>query len=208
MDKLQEKLGQDFVVQNQNLHTENKIRVYKKVGNDVSQEVFVELQNNHENKIYNLILNQRGNEFNKEQFIDREEAICALGIYAVSVLSDRVRDTETQNKILEIEDNDFDFLKNLLNLKVGESYFSILKEKRIAINLEQSKDDLYNICYINPDLQKIDLVKDREAPSAFLVLYNFTQKLKEFTSILNEWKKSTNISLHSEEKIRRLFLGK
>ncbi|MBU8788542.1 hypothetical protein KM903_19595 [Bacillus glycinifermentans] len=208
MDKLQEKLGQDFVVQNQNLYTENKIRVYKKVGNDVSQEVFVELQNNHENEIYNLILNQRGNEFNKEQFIDREEAICALGIYAVSVLGDRVRDTETQNKILEIEDNDFDFLNNLLNLKVGESYFSILKEKRIAINLEQSKDDLYNICYINPDLKKIDLVKDREAPSAFLVLYNFSQKLKEFTSILNEWKKSTNISLHSEEKIRRLFLGK
>ncbi|WP_144498313.1 hypothetical protein [Bacillus paralicheniformis] len=128
--------------------------------------------------------------------------------YAVSILGDRIRDIETQDKILELEDNEIKSLNNLLDLKIGENYFSIFKEKKISVNLEQTKNGLYNIFYMTPDFKKVYLIKDREAPSAFLVLYNFSLKLKEVISLLNLWKNDFNISMQFEEKIRRLILGK
>lgn len=128
--------------------------------------------------------------------------------YAVSILGDRIRDIETQDKILELEDNEIKSLNKLLGLKIGENYFSIFKEKKIAVNLEQTKNGLYNIFYMTPDFKKVYLIKDREAPSAFLVLYNFSLKLKEVISLLNLWKNDFNINMQFEEKIRRLILGK
>ncbi|ARA86967.1 MAG: hypothetical protein KZY76_15795 [Bacillus sp. (in: Bacteria)] len=203
---LKENLGEDYAVISH--AEENKIGVYQKFNNCIYQETFVELQENTENNIYYLILNQRGNEFIKEQFDNKEEGICALGIYAVSILGDRIRDIETQDKILELEDNEIKSLNNLLDLKIGENYFSIFKEKKISVNLEQTKNGLYNIFYMTPDFKKVYLIKDREAPSAFLVLYNFSLKLKEVISLLNLWKNDFNISMQFEEKIRRLILGK
>ena len=93
-------------------------------------------------------------------------------------------------------------------MKIGENYFSIFKEKKISVNLEQTKNGLYNIFYMTPDFKKVYLIKDREAPSAFLVLTNFSLKLKEVISLLNLWKNDFNISMQFEEKIRRLILGK
>jgi len=93
-------------------------------------------------------------------------------------------------------------------LKIGENYFSIFKEKKISVNLEQTKNGLYNIFYMTPDFKKVYLIKDRESPNAFLVLYNFSLKLKEVISLLNLWKNDFNISMQFEEKIRRLILGK
>ncbi|WFF93021.1 hypothetical protein [Bacillus paralicheniformis] len=203
---LKENLGEDYAVISH--AEENKIGVYQKFNNCIYQETFVELQENTENNIYYLILNQRGNEFIKEQFDNKEEGICALGIYAVSILGDRIRDIETQDKILELEDNEIKSLNKLLDLKIGENYFSIFKEKKIAVNLEQTKNGLYNIFYMTPDFKKVYLIKDREAPSAFLVLYNFSLKLKEVISLLNLWKNDFNINMQFEEKIRRLILGK
>lgn len=203
---LKENLGEDYAVISH--AEENKIGVYQKFNNCIYQETFVELQENTENNIYYLILNQRGNGFIKEQFDNKEEGICALGIYAVSILGDRIRDIETQDKILELEDNEIKSLNNLLDLKIGENYFSIFKEKKISVNLEQTKNGLYNIFYMTPDFKKVYLIKDREAPSAFLVLYNFSLKLKEVISLLNLWKNDFNISMQFEEKIRRLILGK
>ncbi len=55
------------------------------------------------------------------------------GIYAVSILGDRIRDIETQDKILELEDNEIKSLNKLLDLKIGENYFSIFKEKRFLL---------------------------------------------------------------------------
>ncbi|WP_105981168.1 hypothetical protein [Bacillus paralicheniformis] len=203
---LKENLGEDYAVISH--AEENKIGVYQKFNNCIYQETFVELQENTENNIYYLILNQRGNEFIKEQFDNKEEGICALGIYAVSILGDRIRDIETQDKILELEDNEIKSLNNLLDLKIGENFFSIFKEKKISVNLEQTKNGLYNIFYMTPDFKKVYLIKDREAPSAFLVLYNFSLKLKEVISLLNLWKNDFNINMQFEEKIRRLILGK
>ncbi|MGE7203135.1 hypothetical protein [Bacillus haynesii] len=203
---LKEKLGENYAVISQ--FDENKIRVYQKAKDHIYQETFVELQENTENNMYYLILNQRGNEFIKEQFNNKEEGVCALGIYAVSILGDRIRDIETQDKILELEDNEIKSLNNLLDLKIGENYFSIFKEKKIAVNLEQTKNGLYNILYMTPDFKKVYLIKDRESPNAFLVLYNFSLKLKEVISLLNLWKNEFNISMQFEEKIRRLILGK
>ncbi|MCY7846577.1 hypothetical protein [Bacillus haynesii] len=203
---LKEKLSENYAVISQ--FDENKIRVYQKAKDHIYQETFVELQENTENNMYYLILNQRGNEFIKEQFNNKEEGVCALGIYAVSILGDRIRDIETQDKILELEDNEIKSLNNLLDLKIGENYFSIFKEKKIAVNLEQTKNGLYNIFYMTPDFKKVYLIKDRESPNAFLVLYNFSLKLKEVISLLNLWKNEFNISMQFEEKIRRLILGK
>ncbi|AGN37667.1 hypothetical protein OIO07_20715 [Bacillus paralicheniformis] len=203
---LKENLGEDYAVISH--AEENKIGVYQKFNNCIYQETFVELQENTENNMYYLILNQRGNEFIKEEFDNKEEGICALGIYAVSILGDRIRDIETQDKILELEDNEIKSLNKLLDLKIGENYFSIFKEKKIAVNLEQTKNGLYNIFYMTPDFKKVYLIKDREAPSAFLVLYNFSLKLKEVISLLNLWKNDFNINMQFEEKIRRLILGK
>ncbi|MCY8591734.1 hypothetical protein [Bacillus haynesii] len=203
---LKEKLGENYAVISQ--FDENKIRVYQKAKDHIYQETFVELQENTENNMYYLILNQRENEFIKEQFNNKEEGVCALGIYAVSILGDRIRDIETQDKILELEDNEIKSLNNLLDLKIGENYFSIFKEKKIAVNLEQTKNGLYNIFYMTPDFKKVYLIKDRESPNAFLVLYNFSLKLKEVISLLNLWKNEFNISMQFEEKIRRLILGK
>lgn len=203
---LKEKLGENYAVISQ--FDENKIRVYQKAKDHIYQETFVELQENTENNMYYLILNQRGNEFIKEQFNNKEEGVCALGIYAVSILGDRIRDIETQDKILELEDNEIKSLNNLLDLKIGENYFSIFKEKKIAVNLEQTKNGLCNIFYMTPDFKKVYLIKDRESPNAFLVLYNFSLKLKEVISLLNLWKNEFNISMQFEEKIRRLILGK
>ncbi|MCY7967686.1 hypothetical protein MOB49_11335 [Bacillus haynesii] len=205
-DLLKEKLSENYAVISQ--FDENKIRVYQKAKDHIYQETFVELQENTENNMYYLILNQRGNEFIKEQFNNKEEGVCALGIYAVSILGDRIRDIETQDKILELEDNEIKSLNNLLDLKIGENYFSIFKEKKIAVNLEQTKNGLYNIFYMTPDFKKVYLIKDRESPNAFLVLYNFSLKLKEVISLLNLWKNEFNISMQFEEKIRRLILGK
>lgn len=196
---LKEKLGENYAVISQ--FDENKIRVYQKAKDHIYQETFVELQENTENNMYYLILNQRGNEFIKEQFNNKEEGVCALGIYAVSILGDRIRDIETQDKILELEDNEIKSLNNLLDLKIGENYFSIFKEKKIAVNLEQTKNGLYNIFYMTPDFKKVYLIKDRESPNASL-------KLKEVISLLNLWKNEFNISMQFEEKIRRLILGK
>lgn len=203
---LKEKLGENYAVISQ--FDENKIRVYQKAKDHIYQETFVELQENTENNMYYLILNQRGNEFIKEQFNNKEEGVCALGIYAVSILGDRIRDIETQDKILGLEDNEIKSLNNILDLKIGENYFSIFKEKKIAVNLEQTKNGLYNIFYMTPDFKKVYLIKDRESPNAFLVLYNFSLKLKEVISLLNLWKNEFNISMQFEEKIRRLILGK
>ncbi|MCY9289033.1 hypothetical protein MOF05_11585 [Bacillus haynesii] len=205
-DLLKEKLGENYAVISQ--FKDNKIRVHQKAKDHIYQETFVELQENTENNIYYLILNQRGNEFIKEQFDNKEEGICALGIYAVSILGDRIRDIETQDKILELEDNEIKSLNKLLDLKIGENYFSVFKEKKIAVNLEQTKNGLYNIFYMTPDFKKVYLIKDRESPNAFLVLYNFSLKLKEVISLLNLWKNDFNISMQFEEKIRRLILGK
>ncbi|MCY8006709.1 hypothetical protein MOJ76_00110 [Bacillus haynesii] len=203
---LKKNLGEDYAVISQ--AEENKIGVYQKFNNCIYQETFVELQENTENNIYYLILNQRGNEFIKEQFDNKEEGVCALGIYAVSILGDRIRDIETQDKILELEDSEIKTLNNLLDLKIGENYFSVFKEKKIAVNLEQTKNGLYNIFYMTPDFKKVYLIEDRESPNAFLVLYNFSLKLKEVISLLNLWKNDFNISMQFEEKIRRLILGK
>ena len=203
---LKKNLGEDYAVISQ--AEENKIGVYKKFNNCIYQETFVELQENTKNNMYYLILNQRGNEFIKEQFNNKEEGVCALGIYAVSILGDRIRDIETQDKILELEDSEIKTLNNLLDLKIGENYFSVFKEKKIAVNLEQTKNGLYNIFYMTPDFKKVYLIKDRESPNAFLVLYNFSLKLKEVISLLNLWKNDFNISMQFEEKIRRLILGK
>ncbi|MCY7752925.1 hypothetical protein [Bacillus haynesii] len=203
---LKKNLGEDYAVISQ--AEENKIGVYQKFNNCIYQETFVELQENTKNNMYYLILNQRGNEFIKEQFNNKEEGVCALGIYAVSILGDRIRDIETQDKILELEDSEIKTLNNLLDLKIGENYFSVFKEKKIAVNLEQTKNGLYNIFYMTPDFKKVYLIKDRESPNAFLVLYNFSLKLKEVISLLNLWKNDFNISMQFEEKIRRLILGK
>ncbi|MCY8339703.1 hypothetical protein MOC69_00110 [Bacillus haynesii] len=203
---LKKNLGEDYAVISQ--AEENKIGVYQKFNNCIYQETFVELQENTKNNMYYLILNQRGNEFIKEQFNNKEEGVCALGIYAVSILGDRIRDIETQDKILELEDSEIKTLNNLLDLKIGENYFSVFKEKKIAVNLEQTKNGLYNIFYMTPDFKKVYLIKDRESPNAFLVLYNFSFKLKEVISLLNLWKNDFNISMQFEEKIRRLILGK
>ncbi|MGM0875212.1 MAG: hypothetical protein ACQEWV_10465 [Bacillota bacterium] len=205
---LEKKLGLNYAILNENQNGKNKIRVFKKLKKDISQDVFIELQNNYESNAYNLILNQRGKEFNKAQFNDKDESICALGIYAESVLGDRTRDIETQNKILDLENNNIPILNNLLSTKVGDDYFSIFKEKKMAINLEKVNNSIYNIYYLSPDLKKIFLIKDRESPSAFLVLYNFSQKLKQFSEIYNKWEKDIVLDLQTEEKIRRLFLGK
>ncbi|MCY7847062.1 hypothetical protein MOA99_00115 [Bacillus haynesii] len=205
-DLLKEKLSENYAVISK--FEENKIRVYQKAKDNIYQETFVELQENTKNNMYYLILNQRGNEFIKEQFNNKEEGVCALGIYAVSILGDRIRDIETQDKILELEDSEIKTLNNLLDLKIGENYFSVFKEKKIAVNLEQTKNGLYNIFYMTPDFKKVYLIKDRESPNEFLVLYNFSLKLKEVISLLNLWKNDFNISMQFEEKIRRLILGK
>ncbi|MCD2368032.1 hypothetical protein LQ247_05220 [Bacillus sp. BS3(2021)] len=75
---LKENLGEDYAVISH--AEENKIGVYQKFNNCIYQETFVELQENTENNMYYLILNQRGNEFIKEEFDNKEEGICALGI--------------------------------------------------------------------------------------------------------------------------------
>ncbi|MDR4215641.1 hypothetical protein FO492_22255, partial [Bacillus paralicheniformis] len=155
---LKENLGEDYAVISH--AEENKIGVYQKFNNCIYQETFVELQENTENNMYYLILNQRGNEFIKEEFDNKEEGICALGIYAVSILGDRIRDIETQDKILELEDNEIKSLNKLLDLKIGENYFSIFKEKK----------------NMTPDFKKVYLIKDREAPSAFLVSFKSMEK--------------------------------
>ncbi|QII50370.1 hypothetical protein G3M81_17270 [Bacillus paralicheniformis] len=201
---LKENLGEDYAVISQT--EENKIRVYQKFNNCIYQETFVELQENTEKNMYYLILNQRGNEFIKEQFNEKEQGVCALGIYAASILSDRIQDIETVDIILEFEENDIKSLNNLLNLKIGEKYFSIFKEKKAAINLEKTKNGLFNIFYMTPDFKKVYLIKDREAPNAFLVLYNFSERLKEVSSLLNLWKNKITIGMQFEEKIKRLTL--
>jgi hypothetical protein len=205
---LQKKLGSDYVVINNNKAGIHKIQVFRKIKNDISQEVFIELQKTDDSSVYNLILNQRGKEFNEAQFNDIDESICALGIYAESVLGDRIRDSVTRSEILELANKSISILASLLDSKVGSEYFSIFKEKKKAINLEEINNGIFNIYYLSPSLDKVFLIKDRESPSAFVVLYNYAQRLKQFTLLYNEWKKDVVLDSTTEEKIRRLYLGK
>lgn len=203
---LQSNLGLEYTVLQQ--QDEDSIHVYKKIKDELSQEVYLELKMNDVKNEYRLFLVQKGKKFEKATFENKLDSICGLGIYAESVLGDYTRDHKTQNEILNLEKNQLDLLNQILKLKVGEKYYSISIEKKGLINLEKLNNGSFNVYYLSIDENKIILVENREAPSAFLVIYNFSLKLKRFDDLCAKWKNDVNLNLITEEKIKRLYLGK
>ncbi|MQR96025.1 hypothetical protein [Fictibacillus phosphorivorans] len=203
---LQCNLGQEYAVLKK--QDGDSIQVYKKINDELSQEVYLELEMDDVKNEYRLFLVQKGKKFEKSTFENKPDSICGLGIYAESVLGVYTRDHTTQNEILNLEKNQLDLLNQILKLNVGEKYYSISIEKKGLINLEKLNNGSFNIYYLTIDENKIILVENREAPSAFLVLYNFSLKLKRFDDLCAKWKNDVNLNLITEEKIKRLYLGK
>ncbi|WP_102027706.1 hypothetical protein [Salirhabdus sp. Marseille-P4669] len=207
---LKRNLGSDFYVHEDIEEEQYKIRVYRKTKNDISQDVYVELQYNEEQSNYQLLLMERDKEFSRGSFMTKSDGVFALALYAEAILGSEKYDLQTQRQILKIDPQDTSLLSNLISSKVGSQYFSIFQNKRKVINLARvtGENDLYNIFYLTPNLEKVNLVSNREAPSAFLVLYNFSEDLKNFTELCNKWKVDVQPDMNTEERVRRLFLGK
>ncbi|MGM0806817.1 MAG: hypothetical protein ACQET8_18890 [Bacillota bacterium] len=203
---LQCNLGRKYAVLKK--QDEKSIHVYKKTKDELLQEVYLELKMDDVKNEYRLFLVQKGKKFEKDTFENKFDSICGLGIYAESVLGENTRDYKTQNEILNLEKNQLDLLNQILKLNVGEKYYSISIEKKGLINLKKLNNGSYNVYYVSIDENKIILVENREAPSAFLVLYNFSLKLKRFDDLCAKWKNDVNLNLISKEKIKRLYLGK
>ncbi len=77
---------------------------------------------------------------------------------------------------------------------MGDKYFSLFLDKQLAINIEMvnNQEGFYNIFYLTPTNDKIHIVAKREAPNVFVVLYNYSMKLKLATELLDSWNRIQN----------------
>lgn len=100
-------------------------------------------------------------------------------------------------------------LDHILAQEVGVEYFSISQEKANVINLAEGNGSaLYNIYYLTDlNSEKEFLVKDRKAPNAFLVLYNFASKLKNVQSLIDRWNEDFKVNQEQVELAKKLYLG-
>lgn len=206
IDKLTRHLGEEYALLNKS-HGNVHIQIYRKSESGIDPETFIELIEN-EGK-FHLSLVQRNKKFVKAEFIHINDAVFTTGLYAISKLGNPIQNKQAQNDILSLKPDDFSLLNNILSQEVGDEYFSIKQEKAKVINIEEAKNsDLFNIYYLSDlTLEKDFLVKERKAPNAFLVLYNFAVKLNKVQSLIDRWDEDFKVSQDQIELAKKLYLG-
>ncbi|MEK4509259.1 hypothetical protein EJP82_11115 [Paenibacillus anaericanus] len=199
-------LGDFFVV---TVNKDNNIEVYTRISNRtdmIDPEIFVMLSEKSKSS-YEVIVVQRGKPRTVATFSEIGVGTVALALYARIRLGGVSKDEEIQNKLLELESNDFDKLNEILLGVIGDEYFSIFNKKKYAINLERSDvKETYNIYYLTGENEEIYFVKDREAPNCFLVVYNFSEKLKAIFKYLNECQKYIALDEEFKDKIIKILI--
>ncbi|MDQ0087536.1 hypothetical protein J2T12_000930 [Paenibacillus anaericanus] len=199
-------LGDFFVV---TVNKDNNIEVYTRISNRtdmIDPEIFVMLSEKSKSS-YEVIVVQRGKQRTVATFSEIGVGTVALALYARIRLGGVSKDEEIQNKLLELESNDFDKLNEILFEVIGDEYFSIFNKKKYAINLERSDvKETYNIYYLTGENEEIYFVKDREAPNCFLVVYNFSEKLKAIFKYLNECQNYIALDEEFKDKIIKILI--
>lgn len=206
IDSLSKHLGENYALLNKS-HEYLHIQIYRKSDSGINPETYVELIENEDK--YHLSLVQRNKEFKKAEFNQEKDALFASGIYAIGKLGNQIRNEQVQEAVLNLNPDDFSFLNNILVQEVGAEYFSIKQEKAKVINLEEGKDSgLFNIYYLTDlNSEKEFLVKDRKAPNAFLVLYNFAIKLKSGQLLIDRWNEDFKVTQEQIELAKKIYLG-
>lgn len=199
-------LGDFFVV---TVNKDNNIEVYTRISNRtdmIDPEIFVMLSEDSKSS-YVVTVVQRGKPRAVATFSEVDVGTVALALYAKISLGGVTKDEEIQNKLLELESNDFDKLNEILLGVIEDEYFSIFNKKKYAINLERSDvKETYNIYYLTGENEEIYFVKDREAPNCFLVVYNFSEKLKAIFKYLNECQKYMALDEVFKDKIIKILI--
>lgn len=134
--------------------------------------------------------------------------LSALNIATFAVMGSSWASNDVRNELRLINKNDVSEAENILKNNLKQKYYSLSKEVPGAINLESLDSNKYNIYYLSLTGEKITIVKNREAPSIYVVMYNYGIKLECFNNIIKKWKQEINIDLILNEKLKRIFLRK
>ena len=149
---------------------------------------------------------QRNQEYNMAQF--NSEQMGLLGLYtALEGTYGEVKVEESiKNKLRNIT-NDVQQAINILNEKVSKNSFSILFEKRGAINVTLN-DRKYDVYYLSLLDEKVMISESRPFSSALVVTYTFSLKLERFEDFIHSLGIHFTPSVKDREQLKRLFIGK
>jgi hypothetical protein len=203
---LKKHLSSDLVLLENKSEERLSIRVLKKYNYEFEQENFIELKQLN-NGSYQILEHHRKKEYIKAGFDDGLQSICAFGIFAESFFGKSCSDETIRLKIKNFIKNSKE-LNELLKSVIGYDFFSINSERQQAINLVEINKDNYHLFYLTPFSDKVYISKDRTAPSAFVVLYNYAVKLKWCSEMIEKWDFDVKVNYENQEKIRRLVLGR
>ncbi|MBN8209829.1 hypothetical protein JI666_13815 [Bacillus sp. NTK071] len=149
---------------------------------------------------------QRNQEYKLAQF--NNEQMGLLGLYTAleGTYGDIKVEESIKNKLRNI-DKDVQQAITILNEKVSNHLFSILAEKRGAINVTLN-DSKYDIYYLSLLDEKVIISESRPFSSALVVTYNFSKKLETFDEFINALEFDFIPSISDIEQLKRLFIGK
>jgi len=204
---IKNKLGKKYKVIRNRLNNSESIKVFFINNGIVDQEIGVELVCNK--NLCEIFEIQREKKYSLGTYNNKEIGYIALYFAVISIIGPGVASNEIRERLLVLGQNDLSSVEKTLNKYVGKKYYSFFDEVKGAINLKKLNSGNHHVYYLTLLGEKIPIVNNVEAPTFFLVMYNFGIKLKQFDDLLgNLVKENLQFNLNEIEKIKRLFLRK
>ncbi|MGQ4666364.1 hypothetical protein ACUIJN_11005 [Metabacillus halosaccharovorans] len=147
---------------------------------------------------------ERDKKFELNKFPKKEIAHFALYI-AVKGKFEKVKgDAHVKSELRELEKDLVDG-KAILQKRIKENYFSLLKVNEGTINLIENNQS-FDVFYLTHQKEKIMIREGIPMSSALVLLYNFGIKLEGFDKLIKPH--GENIELKELEKMKILYIGK
>ena len=150
--------------------------------NDINHYSFYLVQRNQSSEIA---------EYYSELEMKRKFSIAMKEIFGEKIDYSKTDEFEKAENLAEVE--------NLMNLYVGQEYYSIKKPQKKKINLELTEEKKYSIYFLKENDKRNYIERNLKAPFAFCRFYNEALFLKMSIEKINEYQMIFADKMEDEE---------
>lgn len=189
LEKLKVYLGEDINI----LDNDSEVEIY------VDAEIQYFLRKNE--KKYILYIRERGYETEEREYKSEIEMRSKFALLMKRVFCENI-EYPFGEKFRDVKS--IEVLENLMCQYTNRSLYSVDSMKKDKINLEQNKNGLYNIFFVDKNGNKNILEKNEEAPFVFKRFYNEVVYYSEVLKQIEEYEKIFDAKLDYDMKIQLL----
>ncbi|EUJ26468.1 hypothetical protein [Listeria cornellensis] len=171
----------------------------------IDQDSAVRLKNFNSDWILYRV--QRVQEFLIKKFSNETLAKLALFVSVSREFSSIDASTDVRGELRALK-SDLEAADKYIENEIGSDYYSFFEDKVNCINLKLRENACYDIYYLSPTGDIAIISEDRQLPSAFIVVYNFSFILKRFKEVIYPQLINYNLSSNQVELLKRIYLKK